>query len=189
MPNEDIKIAIIEQRLVDFIAVVDKLERAINKINDVNLNILNMLAVHNEKIDQFYKHHDAINKTVNDMSERNDESINYCLEKIDHLESTIDQLPDLNDMSKKLEDLMRIKWIIVGTGGLVAAFVTILASIQQLWPNYTNPKPTNTPPPIEKVVPIVPKVDKNEVEELKNPEVMAKGEQSINIPRIGIMPT
>jgi len=188
MPNEDIKIAIIEQRLVDFIAVVDKLERAINKINDVNLNILNMLAVHNEKIDQFYKHHDAINKVVNEMGEKNDESVNYCLEKLDHLESVIDQLPDLEDMSNKLEELMRIKWIVVGTGGFVAAFITIMASVQQLWPNYTNPKPINTPPPIEKVAPVAPKEDKNDVEE-KDPEVITKGEFLINIPRIGIMPT
>lgn len=182
MPNEEVKIALLEQRLLDFITVVDKLEMAINKINDVNSNILKMLAVQNEKVEQFYRHHDAINKTVNDISERNDESVNYCLEKLDHLESAIDQLPDLDDMSKKLDELMRIKWVVVGTGGFVAAFATIIASVQQLWPNYFNPKSINTPPPIENVAP---KGNKEEVQELKDPEIITYG---INIPRIGVVP-
>lgn len=129
MPNEEIKIAILEQRLVDFVTVVNKLEQAINKINDVNSNILKMLAVQNEKIEQFYIHSDRLNSRVDDVSDRNDDSISFCLKKIDDLESKFDKLPDMDHITQKLDDVLRVKWMVVGIG---AVLVTVTATLSQL---------------------------------------------------------
>lgn len=125
---------------MDFVTVVDKLERAINKINDVNSNILKMLAVQNEKIEQFYKHSDSMKSLIDNVSNRNDESVQFCLEKIDELESRLDKLPDMDDLEQKIDDVTRVKWMVIGIG---AVLVTVAATLSQLasgvWTN-TIPK-------------------------------------------------
>lgn len=155
MPNEEIKIAILEQRLVDFVTVVNKLEQAINKINDVNSNILKMLAVQNEKIEQFYIHSDRLNSRVDDVSDRNDDSIAFCLKKIDDLESKFDKLPDITEITKKLDDVVRVKWMIVGIG---AVLVTVAATLSQLasgvWTN-SIPKAKVSQSTMERTVDVV----------------------------------
>jgi len=129
MPNEEVKIALLEQRLLDFITVVDKLEVAINKINDVNSNILKMLAVQNEKIEQSHKNSDSLRMLVLDVSDRNDDSVNFCLKKIDALESKFDKLPNMEDLENRIDDVVRVKWMVVGIGTVL---VIVAATLSQL---------------------------------------------------------
>jgi len=51
MQNQnEIKVAVLEQRIEDFSTVVNKLNAAIEKLSEVNSNVGKMLAVHEERI-------------------------------------------------------------------------------------------------------------------------------------------
>jgi len=47
---QEVKVAILEEKLQNFEAVVSKLDSAIEKIAEVNNNVSRMLAVHEERI-------------------------------------------------------------------------------------------------------------------------------------------
>ena len=47
---EQVKVAILEERLGNFEAIVTKLDSAIEKLAEVNNNVSRMLAVHEERI-------------------------------------------------------------------------------------------------------------------------------------------
>ncbi len=50
MPDQ-IKVAVLEERLENFETLVSRLDSAIEKIAEVNNNVSRMLAVHEERID------------------------------------------------------------------------------------------------------------------------------------------
>lgn len=141
MPNEEIKIAILEQRLVDFITVVEKLENAINKINDVNSNILKMVAVHNEKIEQFYRDGKDRERLMREFESKNSEAVQNCMKKIDIVEARIDRLPDMEDILEKLDDVVKVKWMIVGVGAVLVVVVGALTQLSSgVWTKQLSPK-------------------------------------------------
>jgi len=47
---EQVKVAVLEERLQNFEAIVTKLDSAIEKLAEVNNNVSRMLAVHEERI-------------------------------------------------------------------------------------------------------------------------------------------
>lgn len=94
--TNSVKIAILEQRMNDFYNVINKLDSAIEKISEVNTNIIKMLAVHEEKISQ-NERSEGILSRVNDeiraeaSSDRKD--INTKLEAaVDKINTEIDDL-------------------------------------------------------------------------------------------------
>ena len=50
MQEESVKIAILEQKLIDLKDVVVKIDDAIEKLSEVNINVGKILAVHEQKI-------------------------------------------------------------------------------------------------------------------------------------------
>ena len=52
MQEESVKIAILEQKLVDLKDVVVKLDDAIEKLSEVNISVGKILAVHEQKIEK-----------------------------------------------------------------------------------------------------------------------------------------
>ena len=48
--TNEVKLALLEQKVTDFSVVVEKLDAAIEKISEVNNNVSRMLAVHEERI-------------------------------------------------------------------------------------------------------------------------------------------
>jgi hypothetical protein len=133
MPNEEIKIAILEQRLVDFITVVEKLENAINKINDVNSNILKMVAVHNEKIEQFYRDGQDRERLMREYESKNSQAVQNCLSKIDDIESYIDKLPDFDSMITEIEEISKIRWMTIGCGVILTILAASLSTLASGW--------------------------------------------------------
>lgn len=49
-PSCEVKVAVLQQQVLDLKEIVLKLEEAIERINDVNLNVIKMLAAHEERI-------------------------------------------------------------------------------------------------------------------------------------------
>ena len=96
---DQIKVAVLEERLENFEAFVSKLDSAIEKIAEVNNNVSRMLAVHEERISK-------------------QEDIDAVLfDKIDKLRDKMDSDHDI--VTKRLSLLERKLWIGIGALGTV----------------------------------------------------------------------
>ena len=98
---DDIKVAVLEERLENFETLVSRLDSAIEKIAEVNNNVSRMLAVHEERITK-------------------QEEIDAVLfDKIDKLRDKMDSDHDI--VTQRLSLLERKLWI--GIGALGAALL------------------------------------------------------------------
>lgn len=120
MSDETVKIALLEQRVIDFSNILNKLDSAIEKISEVNANINKMLAVHDEKIEQCNKSDNLITKMIEDLENNNNRDHKKVCDRIDVME-------------KKLEDVSRIKWITVGTGLVLVVLATAFSTLASGW--------------------------------------------------------
>ena len=99
---EQVKVAILEERLGNFEAIVTKLDSAIEKLAEVNNNVSRMLAVHEERIS------------------RQEEIDSVLFDKIDKLRDKMDS--DHDNVTKRLSLLERKLWIGIGALGAVLIF-------------------------------------------------------------------
>jgi hypothetical protein len=118
MSDEVIKIAVLEQKLVEFSNIVGKIDNAIEKISEVNTNIIRMLAVHDERIEQCNRSDDLLIKMIDDLKLDNNKDHKVVVSRI-------------SDMEKKVDELSKFRWVVGGIGVLaviMASTVTTLAS-------------------------------------------------------------
>ena len=98
---EQIKVAVLEERLQNFETLVSRLDSAIEKIAEVNNNVSRMLAVHEERITK-------------------QEEIDAVLfDKIDKLRDKMDL--DHDSVTKRLSILERKLWVGLGALGAIVA--------------------------------------------------------------------
>lgn len=98
---DNVKVAILEERLGNFEALVTRLDSAIEKIAEVNNNVSRMLAVHEERIS------------------KQEEIDSVLFDKIDKLRDKMDL--DHDNVTKRLSILERKLWIGLGALGAVVA--------------------------------------------------------------------
>jgi len=98
---EQIKVAVLEERLQNFESVVSKLDAAIEKIAEVNNNVSRMLAVHEERIS------------------KQEEIDSILFDKIDKLRDKMDS--DHDSVTKRLSLLERKLWVGLGVLGTIVA--------------------------------------------------------------------
>jgi len=92
-------VAILEERLGNFEALVTRLDSAIEKIAEVNNNVSRMLAVHEERIT------------------KQEEIDSVLFDKIDKLRDKMDS--DHDSLSKRLSLLERKLWVGIGALGAI----------------------------------------------------------------------
>ena len=105
---EQIKLAVLEEKLQNFETLVSRLDSAIEKIAEVNNNVSRMLAVHEERITKQEKI-DAV-----------------LFDKIDKLRDKMDS--DHDNVTKRLSILERKFWVAIGTLGAIV----VLSSPQSI---------------------------------------------------------
>ena len=98
---EQVKVAVLEERLQNFETLVSRLDSAIEKIAEVNNNVSRMLAVHEERIT------------------KQEEIDEILFDKIDKLRDKMDS--DHDSVSQRLSLLERKLWIGLGALGAVVA--------------------------------------------------------------------
>ena len=98
---EQIKVAVLEERLQNFETLVSRLDSAIEKIAEVNNNVSRMLAVHEERIS------------------KQEEIDSVLFDKIDKLRDKMDS--DHDSVTKRLSLLERKLWIGLGALGAIVA--------------------------------------------------------------------
>ncbi len=93
--------------------MLDKLENAVDKISESNQRIANILAKHDERIDQSIKTDELLVKMIDEVKSKNTEEHKAVIKRLETVESNI------NDLSK-------FKWqavALVGAAVLIAGFV------------------------------------------------------------------
>jgi gas vesicle protein len=109
--SSDTKIAVLEERLSSYEMMMRRIDEAIQLMGKSSQNISKMLAVHEEKIDNCGKTDEMISNMINDMKEENKEQHKKVSEKIESLET-------------KLEELAKFRWIIAGAAILISFAVS-----------------------------------------------------------------
>ena len=97
--NNQVKIALLEQKVTDFSAVIEKLDAAIEKISEVNNNVSRMLAVHEERIT------------------KQEDTDSVLFDKIDKLRDKMDC--DHNMVTSRIQLLERKLWTAITILGLI----------------------------------------------------------------------
>ena len=97
--NNDLKVALLEQKVTDFTTVLGKLDAAIEKLSEVNNNVSRMLAVHEERITK-------------------QEQVDTILfDKIDKLRDKMDV--DHNSVTTRIQLLERKLWAAIAALGVI----------------------------------------------------------------------
>ena len=96
---DNVKVAILEERLGNFETFVSRLDSAIEKLAEVNSNVSRMLAVHEERIS------------------KQEEIDSVLFDKLDKLRDKMDS--DHDSLSKRLSLLERKFWIAIGILGTI----------------------------------------------------------------------
>ena len=99
---EQVRVAVLEERLEYFETFVSRLDSAIEKLAEVNNNVSRMLAVHEERIS------------------KQEEIDSVLFDKIDKLRDKMDS--DHDNTTKRLSLLERKLWIGIGALGAVLVF-------------------------------------------------------------------
>lgn len=112
MSEELIKVAVLEQKVMDFANVVSKIDDAITKLSDVNANITKMLAVHEERIEQCNKSDNLIIKMIDGLKVDNSNDHKEVVERVEEVE-------------RKVEEISKFRWMAAG----VLAILVFVAPI------------------------------------------------------------
>jgi len=133
--STETKIALLEERINVYEQMMERIDTAIQKIGETSQNISQMLAVHNEKIEQCNRTDNIIVKMIEDIKEsskQQHEAISKELgERIEKLE-------------EKVESISQFKWKAVGAIAIFAFLVGIIPTVSSLL------TPDSTPATIER---------------------------------------
>jgi len=133
--TQETKIAILEERIDVYEKMMSKIDAAIEKISENSQNISQMLAIHNEKIDQCNKLDDVILKMVEEIKEDSKEQHDEIKKELNGRIDTIEV---------KVDNLSQFRWKALGALGLVtfalAAFPVIKSIILVNPPSIVQPK-------------------------------------------------
>lgn len=89
MSDETVKIAILEQKLVDLKDVVVKIDDAIEKLSEVNINVGKILAVHEQKIAKQESADEILFAKIDKLRDKMDGDHNAVLSRIQEIEKRI----------------------------------------------------------------------------------------------------
>jgi DNA repair exonuclease SbcCD ATPase subunit len=118
--STETKIALLEERINVYEQMMERIDTAIQKIGETSQNISQMLAIHNEKIEQCNRTDNIIVKMIEDIkvsSKEQHEAISKELgERIEKVE-------------EKVEGLSKFRWMAAGVVALSLIFVPIITNI------------------------------------------------------------
>lgn len=92
--DDQVKLAILQQRVDDIKPLLDKLDLTIEKLSEVNTTVSRMLAVHEERLS------------------KSEEIDSVLFAKIDELRDKMDS--DHNSLLSRLQDLEKKVWVAIG---------------------------------------------------------------------------
>ena len=111
---EEVKVAILEQKLEDLKDIIVKIDNAIEKLSEVNSNVTKMLAVHEERIT------------------KQEETDSILFAKIDKLRDKVDS--DYNIVVGRVQTIEKRVWMAIGAIACITFFANNTRIIEILTP-------------------------------------------------------
>jgi methyl-accepting chemotaxis protein len=112
--STETKIALLEERINVYEQMMERIDTAIQKIGETSQNISQMLAVHNEKIEQCNRTDNLIVSMIEDIKksskEQHEQIAKELGERIDKVE-------------EKVEGISKFRWQILGGLAVIAIFI------------------------------------------------------------------
>jgi chromosome segregation ATPase len=128
--SSDTKIAVLQERLSVYEQMMERIDTAIQKIGETSQNISQMLAIHNEKIEQCNRTDNLIVTMIEDIKKTSKEQ---------HEQISKELGDRIDKVEEKVEVLRKFRW---QAGGIVAFFILIVGTISTLAPMYLTPNQT-----------------------------------------------
>jgi hypothetical protein len=111
---EEIKVALLEQKLEDVKDIIVKIDNAIEKLSEVNSNVSKMLAVHEERIT------------------KQEETDNILFAKIDKLRDKVDL--DYDRVMSRVQTIEKRVWMAIGALACLTFLLRVPTALQILTP-------------------------------------------------------
>ncbi len=111
---EQVKAAVLEQKLEDLKHIVVRIDNAIEKLSEVNSNVSKMLAVHEERIT------------------KQEETDNILFTKIDKLRDKVDR--DYDSIVSRVQSIEKRVWMAIGALACITFLLRVPAALQILTP-------------------------------------------------------
>jgi chromosome segregation ATPase len=111
---EEIKVAILEQKLEDVKDIIVKIDDAIEKLSEVNSNVTKMLAVHEQRIS------------------KQEETDSILFTKIDKLRDKVDR--DYDALVSRVQTIEKRVWMAIGAIACITFLVNNTRVIEILTP-------------------------------------------------------
>ena len=111
---EEIKVAVLEQKIEDVKDIIVKIDNAIEKLSEVNSNVSKMLAVHEEKIT------------------KQEETDNILFAKIDKLRDKVDL--DYDRIVSRVQTIEKRVWMAIGALACLTFLLRVPSVLQILTP-------------------------------------------------------
>jgi hypothetical protein len=119
----DTKIAILEERLSVYEQMMERIDTAIQKIGETSQNISQMLAVHNEKIEQCNRTDSLIVTMIEDIKKSSREQ---------HEQISRELGERIEKVEEKVEAISQFKWKAVGAIAIVAFLIGVIPTATSL---------------------------------------------------------
>ena len=113
--EEEVKVALLEQKLEDLKHIVIKIDNAIEKLSEVNSNVGRMLAVHEERI------------------AHQEETDTLLLAKIDKLRDKVDR--DYDNIVSRVQAIEKRVWMAIGALACISFLMNNTRVIEILTPD------------------------------------------------------
>jgi len=111
---EQVKVAILEQKIEDVKDIIIKIDNAIEKLSEVNSNVSKMLAVHEERIT------------------KQEETDNILFAKIDKLRDKVDR--DYDSIVSRVQSIEKRVWMAIGAIACISFILNNARAVQILTP-------------------------------------------------------
>jgi len=111
---EQVKVAVLEQKIEDVKDIILKIDNAIEKLSEVNSNVSKMLAVHEERIT------------------KQEETDNILFAKIDKLRDKVDR--DYDSIVSRVQSIEKRVWMAIGALACITFLIRVPSAVQILTP-------------------------------------------------------
>lgn len=118
--STETKIALLEERINVYEQMMERIDTAIQKIGETSQNISQMLAIHNEKIEQCNRTDNIIIKMIEDIKESS---------KSQHEAISKELGERIEKVEEKVEEISQFKWKAVGAIAIVAFLIGIIPTV------------------------------------------------------------
>ena len=121
--STETKIALLEERINVYEQMMERIDTAIQKIGETSQNISQMLAVHNEKIEQCNRTDNIIVKMIEDIKESS---------KAQHEAISKELGERIEKLEEKVESISQFKWKAVGAIAIFAFLIGVIPTATSL---------------------------------------------------------